>query len=154
MKIIAVSDTHGSFRAMEKVLKLHKNADIVVHCGDSQSDIEEIKEKYPDHTYVAVKGNCDFYNFYNEIEEFDAEGVHFMATHGHRLDVKWSMDVLINAAKERGAQVAIFGHTHIPYNKYEDGVYLINPGACAGLRATYAVIEVKDGQILTNLAHI
>lgn len=154
MKIIAVSDTHGSFRAMEEILRKHRNADIVVHCGDSQSDIEDIRARHPEHMFIAVKGNCDFYNFYSEVEEFTAEGIKFMVTHGHRFGVKWGMGELRRAAQERGVQVVIFGHTHIALNQYDDGIYFVNPGACSGTRASFAVIEVKDGQILTNLSHL
>lgn len=154
MKIIAVSDTHGRFNAMEKVLKKHPDAAIVVHCGDSQSDIEDIKHQYPDHTYIAVKGNCDFCNAYKDVEEFDAQGVRFMVTHGHRFGVKWGLGELRRAAEERGVQAVIFGHTHITHNSYDNGMHFINPGACAGMRATYAVIEVKNGQILANIATV
>lgn len=154
MKIIAVSDTHGRLAAMDQVLRIHKNADIVVHCGDSQTGIEDIKLDHPDHMYVNVQGNCDFYPAYEEIDEFTAEGVRFMVTHGHRFGVKFGLFELKREAKKRGAQVVLFGHTHIEHNEYDEGIYYINPGSCRGAHAPYAVIEVKDGHILTNIAHL
>ncbi len=154
MKIIAVSDTHGSLVAMDQVLSKHRNADIVVHCGDSQTGIENIKLSHPHHTYVSVCGNCDFYTMYKDIEEFTAEGVRFFVTHGHRFGVKFGLKELRDAARERGAGVVIFGHTHVAMNEYRDGIWFVNPGACRGSHAPFAVIEVKNGEILTNLAHL
>ena len=43
MKIIVVSDTHGSYRNLRKVVLMHKNADLVVHCGDSRDELEHIR---------------------------------------------------------------------------------------------------------------
>ena len=57
MKIIVVSDTHGSYRNLRKVVLMHKNADLVVHCGDSRGEMADIKMKYPDKMYYEVRGN-------------------------------------------------------------------------------------------------
>ena len=43
MKIIVISDTHGSYRNFQRVMQLHRNADIVVHCGDSRDELDEIR---------------------------------------------------------------------------------------------------------------
>ena len=48
MKIIVVSDTHGSRDALKRVMELNSNADVVVHCGDSRGEMAEIKMRYPD----------------------------------------------------------------------------------------------------------
>lgn len=34
MRILVVSDTHGDFRTLRKVVDAHQEADIIVHCGD------------------------------------------------------------------------------------------------------------------------
>ena len=90
MKIIVVSDTHGSYRNFKKVMQLNQNADIVVHCGDSRDEVDRIKTEYPDKTYYTVKGNCDF-EMLPIVEEFTVDGVRFMATHGHIYNVKYGL---------------------------------------------------------------
>lgn len=153
MKIIVVSDTHGSYRNFKKVMQLNRNADIVVHCGDSRDEIDQIKMEYPDKMYYTVKGNCDFGTMLPVIEEFTAEGVRFLATHGHLFNVKYGMLELSMAAKEKGAQIVLFGHTHYATDEVVDGVRYFNPGSL-GYGKSFGVIEVKDGQVLSNIAHL
>ena len=51
------------------------------------------------------------------------------------------------AAAEKGAQLALFGHTHQAFCEKVGDVTLLNPGACGGYRPTYAVVTVKDGAL-------
>lgn len=153
MKIIVVSDTHGSYRNFKRIMELNRNADIVVHCGDSRDELDEIKREFPDKTYYTVKGNCDFFTDLPQVELFTVDGVRFMATHGHLYNVKYGLMNLLLAAKENNADVALFGHTHISHDEAVDGVRLFNPGS-AGYGGSFGVIEVKDGQVLSNIAHL
>ena len=153
MKIIVVSDTHGSYHALKRIMQLNKNADIVVHCGDSRSEIAEIQMEFPDKVYYCVKGNCDIGSMLPMTETFTVEGVTFFATHGHLYNVKYDLYQLLCAAEEAGAQVALFGHTHIEHDELVDGVRLFNPGS-AGYGKSFGVIEVRDGQVLSNIAHL
>ena len=152
MKIIVVSDSHGSYRNLKSVMQLNRDADIVVHCGDSRDELDEIKLEFPDKMYYCVKGNCDWGPLPLTLD-FIVEGVHFFVTHGHMFNVKYGLYELDCAARERGAQVALFGHTHIAHDEYNDGVRLFNPGSC-GYGKSFGVIEVKDGQVLSNIARL
>lgn len=152
MKIIVVSDTHGSYTNFKKVMQLNRNADIVVHCGDSRDELDRIMTEYPDKTYYAVKGNCDF-GMLPITEEFTVDGVRFMATHGHVFNVKYGLFDLDRAAREKGIDVALYGHTHIADDVVRDGIRLFNPGSL-GFGKSFGVIEVKDGQVLSNIAYL
>ena len=152
MKIIVVSDTHGSYRNFKKVMQLNRNADIVVHCGDSRDEVDRIKTEYPDKTYYTVKGNCDF-EMLPIVEEFTVDGVRFMATHGHIYNVKYGLFDLDRAAREMHADIALYGHTHIANDAVRDGVRFFNPGSL-GYGKSFGVIEIKDGQVLTNIAYL
>lgn len=152
MKIIVVSDTHGSYRNFKKVMQLNADADVVVHCGDSRDEIERIKTEYPDKTYYAVKGNCDF-GMLPIVEEFTVDGVRFMATHGHIYNVKYGSFDLENAAKEKQADVVLFGHTHYATDAVKDGIRYFNPGSL-GYGKSFGVIEIKNGQVLSNIARL
>ncbi|MBQ9679650.1 MAG: metallophosphoesterase [Ruminococcus sp.] len=153
MKIIVVSDTHGSYRNFKKVMELNRNADIIVHCGDSRDELDDIKFEFRDKKFVTVKGNCDFMTMLPLSEEFTADGVKFFVTHGHMYNVKYGLLDLFMAAKEKQADIALFGHTHIPHDEVVDGIRLFNPGSL-GYDKSFGVIEIKDGQVLTNIAHL
>lgn len=154
MKIIVVSDTHGSRAALGQVMELNKNADVVVHCGDSRGEMEEIKMKYPDKQYYEVRGNCDFGSSLPLSLTFTLDGFKYMVTHGHAYNVKFGLGQLFYAAKEEGADVVFFGHTHSACNEVVEEIHLINPGSCGGIGASFAVVETKNGEILTNIAHL
>lgn len=154
MKIIVISDNHGMLRNPKAILKKHRDADIVAHCGDSQETVGELMEEFPDFRYVAVRGNCDFDCSLPDYEIFTAEGVRFFVTHGHKYNVKFGLSRLMYAAEENEINVVLFGHTHNPMNEYIDGVYYVNPGAVSGYRGSYAVIEVKEGQVLSNIVYL
>jgi putative phosphoesterase len=75
----------------------------------------------------------------------DFRGHRFFWCHGHRYSLYRSYDTLIAVTQNNGADVALFGHTHVPSLDNEDGLLLINPGSVGRPRsnagATFAVIE-------------
>ena len=154
MKIIVVSDTHGHTAGLNRVMELNRDADVVVHCGDSRGEMEDIKMKYRDKMYYEVRGNCDFGSTLPLTLTFSLDGFTFMVTHGHAYSVKFGTGQLARAAKEAGADVAFYGHTHIADDSTVDGVRVINPGACGGWGASFAVVETRSGQLLTNIAYL
>jgi predicted phosphodiesterase len=73
-------------------------------------------------------------------------GVMMYLCHGHREDVKrQGTDVLALRARQNGAQMALYGHTHrIDCRQEEDGLWVLNPGP-----ATHSAGLIKtDGQAL------
>ena len=64
-------------------------------------------------------------------------------THGHREMVKSGVGHLVAEARRYGAQVALYGHTHIPdCHREEDGLWVLNPGAAS---RSAGILET-DGQ--------
>ena len=82
-------------------------------------------------------------------------GVRFFACHGHTRYVKYGLERLWFAAREREAQVVLYGHTHAADIEIEYGMFMINPGAVCDRRAkrsAYAEICVEDnGAVLPQL---
>ena len=74
------------------------------------------------------------------------EGVRIFGTHGHRYGVKQGLIRFSLAAQEQQAQVALFGHTHIPYCRQEGGLWLLNPGACGGRAPSCGIVTVDGGK--------
>ena len=67
--------------------------------------------------------------------------------------VKYDLDTISDAAAARGAQVALFGHTHIPVAERRNGVFLFNPGSCGRCYTgpnTYGLLTLEDGKILAH----
>ena len=72
-------------------------------------------------------------------------------THGHMYGVKYDLDTLAEAAAARGAEVALFGHTHIPLEEQHGTVLLFNPGSCGRCYTgpdTYGVLTLANGRVL------
>ena len=84
-------------------------------------------------------------------------GVNIFMTHGHTLGVKSSTENLKKAAEQSDCKIALYGHTHIPDIKYEDGLYIVNPGSCARSRDggnSYAAIDIRDNGILPTIIRL
>lgn len=56
---------------------------------------------------------------------------------------------VVCAAKERGADVLLYGHTHVPMTDYEDGLYILNPGSLRS--GTYGVVDLSGAGVVLNI---
>ena len=160
MKIIVMSDSHGSIFNMKALFKIHPDADLYVHTGDGAEDFVRICAEMGK-PYLAVRGNCDLYSKLPQLETYIAEDKTLFVTHGHNHGVKYSTERLMYSAAEQEADIILFGHTHEPLCEYVDEecfgrpMYLVNPGSIAlpsEGNPTYALIEIRRGQILANVA--
>ena len=62
MRILVFSDSHGSTYRMREAISLHTEADIIIHLGDGERDIDLLKEEIGNRKVVQVCGNCDIYS--------------------------------------------------------------------------------------------
>lgn len=156
LRIIVFSDTHGNYSAMHKIFKRNGDADLFIFLGDGERDLDSLRVQYLDKKIVNVSGNCDFASLTPENDIYMTDnGIKIFFTHGHKWGVKYSTDMLFYKAKEIGAQIALFGHTHCRYYAYEEGVHILNPGSAGAPRdgkpASYAYIDItKDGGIFCS----
>lgn len=149
MKILIVSDTHKSHRNLEKVLEENKDIDMLIHLGDVEGaeDYIEALAGCPVH---IVSGNNDFFSDLPGEEEFMIGAYHIFITHGHYYGVVMGEDRLAREARERGADIVMYGHTHRPSLRKEDGLVVLNPGSIAyprqmGRKASYILMQL-DGK--------
>ncbi len=150
MRILVMSDSHGMYSNMRRVVMKHSDAEVIIFCGDGASDIEEIKREFTDRAVIAVRGNCDFCTDNPNIETITLEGKKLFITHGHLYNVKSGLYNLACACREAGADIAVFGHTHLPTEIYDDGIYLFNPGSIMGYEGSYGLIDITPQGIMTN----
>lgn len=149
MRLAVFSDTHGSTAPMLSAVRRFR-PDMLVHLGDCIRDTAVLSAQFPDVPLHAVPGNCDFAAGAPDMELFLAGTVRVFATHGHRYGVKYSLDSLLNSAHFSGAELVLFGHTHVARIEFWGGMTVVNPGtAGAGRRNTCAVIDVSGGGALS-----
>lgn len=154
MKILVMSDVHGDRGRARHALLTQTNAEAVIFCGDGESDMEAMKPDFPEKSFYMVRGNCDWGSQLNTTEVLCLDGVKIFFTHGHMYNAKMGEYDMKCAARAAGAQILIYGHTHNAVTDYDDGLYVMNPGACSGYGASYGIIEIVKGNILTNIIHI
>ena len=148
MRILIFSDSHGSARNLREALLRHPDITDVVHLGDGNRECESIADAFADHTFYTVAGNCDFacHAPGMRLETFCGKMV--MLTHGHLYGVKGGYYTVECAAKERGANLCLFGHTHVPFAEYADGLYLFNPGSLKD--GNYGIADISAAGIVTR----
>ena len=144
MKLLIVSDSHRQLEMMYLSV-LREQPDAVLHLGDHTYDARRLSQEFPDIPVLMVRGNCDFSDQEPpESLERVFDGVRIFAVHGHRYGVKQGLLRLELAARQSGAQVALFGHTHCPYCEEHMGLWLLNPGACSGRNPTYGIVVLQN----------
>lgn len=155
MRILVVSDTHGDLRTLMKAVNAQPSAEIIVHCGDGDEQVQYLKDTIKDKMIVGVRGNCDWCSNLLSKEILSVCGKKIFITHGHLYNAKVGMYNIMCAAREEKADVLLFGHTHNAMTYYEDGLYVMNPGSCSGYMASYGYIDITDkGEIVTNTVAI
>lgn len=142
MKIIVMSDSHGDRSTIENIVGQQGAAHF--HCGDSELPYHDpiFRSMY------KVGGNCDMDSAYPKEVEVMVEDQKIYAVHGHRHDVKHSLMSLFYDAQEKGANIALFGHSHLYGAEMKEGILMVNPGSTllprGGNPPTYAVIEFSE----------
>jgi putative phosphoesterase len=137
---------------MEFVLrKIHRSISAVAHLGDGWDDIHDLMLAYPLIPLYAVTGNCDFGSGPNSLT-FNFASKRFIITHGHRFHVKSGYLRISLWAEENGADVCLFGHTHIPEVFYSGGTLMMNPGSIglpiSDAPASYGIIDVSENGLV------
>ena len=148
-RVGVIGDTHGDMRAMRAMAAKMSAVDAFIHLGDYARDSEALREM-TDVTVYAVRGNNDLASRLPDELTLTMGAVRVLVTHGHLQSVKRTLTPLAAHARAIDAQVALFGHTHVPQVIWVEGILLINPGACRsyGGKARAAVLEKRDGQIV------
>ncbi len=162
MRLLIGSDIHGRLGPMKKFsgLILSYRPDRVLLLGDylyagprnalspdyDPSEVSKILNKWAS-IIVAVKGDCDSradqsalrFNMLEDCRVLDLAGRKADLIHGDLL----TSDIV---DVERG-DILMFGHTHVPVLKKEDGVIYLNPGSISypksGSPASFALFEAN-----------
>ncbi len=152
MKILVISDTHGSCRNLRRVLEETGSVDLLIHCGDVEDDEALICQMAGCPAYM-VSGNNDYFNDLPDERLLEICGKRIFISHGHNYGVFLNTRRIYEEGLKRGANLILFGHTHRPVLKQRGRVMLLNPGSLTfprqeGRCPTYAVVTIdKQGKI-------
>lgn len=171
-ELLVVSDSHGNTGNLERIIRMHgAECDSLVFCGDGCADIGRILDKAaaspefnrcmpPVIAFVQGNNDCDFYScsqmqFQVPLTQyFSAAGHTVFMAHGHKHQLYFGMDALLEATVRMEASVCFFGHTHIAQAHFEHSTLLLNPGSCAlprgGQPCTFARVTLKRGRQLPD----
>lgn len=149
MKLLVFSDSHRSLSGMYAAIDKHQPQQ-VIHLGDMMCDAQEVAEHYPRLPFCLVPGNCDGWGVAVPVKkQITWEGKSILLSHGHRWGVKSGYEGAIADARAVGADILLFGHTHIPLlEQLEGGLWMMNPGPA---RSSYGLIEIVNGTISCSL---
>ena len=156
MKCLIFSDSHGCESGITKALSMHKDAEVVFFLGDGLSDADSVAAFDKSRMWISVKGNCDLRSYFRErevdkTEEITLEGRKIVLTHGDLYGVKYGDTGIKNLALSRKADIVLFGHTHTPYEKYENEVkpiYFFNPGSISSPSFSFGIMTVTESGVI------
>ncbi len=167
MKILILSDTHKNKDRLKRVLELHRDADGIIHLGDGYRDFSGLD--LGGIPLYRVRGNCDEedddFGTLSDEEFLDIGGVRILMVHGHRHGVKFGLAKAASYAASNGADVFLYGHTHVPKEVYlgagdragihllEKPLWVFNPGSLGKPREgmpSFGLLTVRDGQVLLS----
>ena len=156
MRILVVSDTHGDAWALQRAVDAQPSARTIIHLGDGAREAEDIADRFPDRDFHIVRGNGDWgaggrLSFTGEAL---LGGKRFFFTHGHLYDVKMGFYRVVCAARERQADILLFGHTHEPLTDYDEGLYMMNPGSLGRGRGTYGLVDITPAGVVMNIVEL
>lgn len=157
LRILIMSDSHGRNENVElaiaQVWEEIGEFQMLIHLGDV-GDARELESLAGVPCYI-VRGNTDYDAKLLNANVIEAGGHRIFATHGHLYQVDMRLDLLRFAALENDCDIAMYGHTHVPYLEEDpDDITILNPGSIskprqADHRYTYMVMEIDDEDEVT-----
>lgn len=145
MKCMIVSDIHGSYEDLKKVIDIFEEekmdklillGDLLYHGprnplpeGYNPKEVAKLLNQYKN-KIIAVRGNCDAevdqmvldFPMRADYLELYIDGHHFFITHGHLFNED-EMPLI------QEGDILMYGHFHKPIAKKKDGIVIFNPSS-------------------------
>lgn len=150
MKVLIVSDTHHRNENYLEVINRVTPVDMVIHCGDIEGS-EYLIAQNAGCPVEMVMGNNDFFSDLPREKEFLVGRYKVWLTHGHNYCVSMSSETIKKEARERGADIVMYGHSHRPVVDIESDLIAVNPGSLTyprqeGKRPSYIIMEIDKAE--------
>ncbi|MBQ4140097.1 MAG: metallophosphoesterase family protein [Clostridia bacterium] len=171
-KILIFSDSHGETKYLSRAMSMNPDADMIVHLGDGASDLTRPLPENYEKPLVLIEGNGEYYGWLGvdrryrpkRTETIEFEGKRIFMTHGHLYDVKYGLERIAARAYADGADIVLFGHTHVPISEYipegtelefvgktERPLILFNPGSIGmGIKHSFGILSFSNGGVLPS----
>lgn len=157
MKIGVVSDTHMSSRAKglpKALVEEFRKVDLILHLGDwvSLEIYDLLSQLAPVEGIAGNNDGAEIIRRFGERKLLTLEGVRIGMIHGHAPYSRKGTDGNALLAFE-GEEVdcILFGHSHQPLMRREDGILLFNPGSPTDKRRekqySFGLLDITDGKI-------
>lgn len=178
MKLMFISDIHGSLYYLEKVLARFEveKADQLIILGDllyhgprnplpegyQPAEVAKKLNQYRE-KIICVRGNCDSevdqmvieFPMMAEYSFIFADGLRIFATHGHTHNME-------KLPPLGAGDILVHGHTHIPVAEAVEGITWLNPGSISlpkeNTPHSYGILENKaflikdlEGQVFKSI---
>lgn len=144
MKILIVSDSHGDFKSLDKLVNMYPKMDLYIHCGDSEDDEFHLMP------FVSVRGNCDTY--------YDFQDHLLVSTPFGNMYVQHRPLYSYDKIKQENATIFVHGHTHTRKKSIENGIHVYNPGAVSYARdkyeGSYLILDISKDKIVSKFGVI
>ncbi len=174
MTLLVVSDVHGRASRLRNMLDAQPTRpEMILFLGDGYADVSRAEtDGIP---LVSVRGNCDVWSLVGledipDRRMLDLDGYKILMMHGHNCGVGYDVDRAVRYAASRGADILLFGHTHVKfYHCYSAGdtvggaalerdIHAFNPGSLGqprdGGEPSFGVIEIRPGGLLFSWGKI
>ncbi len=171
--LLILSDSHGHPDAIHEAIR-RVRPDGILFAGDGLRDLTYVELPCP---LFAVRGNCDWMSApltiggsLREVEEeelFAWGDLRILLLHGHRYGVKSGLSVATAHGARRGADILVFGHTHLPAEHripagetvggitLDRPLILFNPGSLGDSRtASFGTLTIRGGIPLFGHGHL
>jgi putative phosphoesterase len=129
-KAVILSDTHLRLGCTLPgfVWNVLEDVDLILHAGDIVSPglLEELNLVAP---VAAVRGNCDGWIDLPEKRIVPFGPLKIGLTHGYAGYGKNTPERAYHAFAGEDIDLVVFGHSHVPYKEYHQGILLFNPGS-------------------------
>ena len=149
MKLLILSDSHRNIQNMVQAVRLEE-PDLMIHLGDHYQDAMELKRLFSDIPLEAVAGNCDFGQKPSE-KLITVHKKQIFLCHGHNQHVKCGLLNLEYAAREKQADIVLFGHTHRIFCEQHNQLAILNPGSIGDPRypgrPSYGLVFIEEDSI-------
>lgn len=156
MRVVVLSDTHSPrfWKGLPDAVATHlEGADLILHAGDvCTADVLTALEQWA--PVRVVMGNNDL----PEVAQWGAPETLEMELAGLQVAmIHDSGPATGRAARLRrrfpGAELVVFGHSHIPMDLTEGGLRILNPGSPTDKRRqphrTLGVLQIDDGRLVS-----
>ena len=153
MRIAVLSDTHLRVgKSLPRfVWEQLTDIDMILHAGDLTHSglLEELSCIAPTR---AVRGNCDNWDVSLPDKDIvECEGFRIGLIHGHSGKGKSTADRAYHAFQDTPVDLIVFGHSHMPYMEWQEGILLFNPGSPTDkrreLRYSMGLLEIQQRQV-------